>query len=254
MRWWIAVVVAVVPLVAAADEPKPKPVDIKPFRAQLIVLADASGGTYVVKPGEDPRVFYGPAKTLYEQVVSGRSANGDAWDIATWSPRSPEFKPGSIARKLDGSFEKFCSDEIKVGLTLVTGDKAKAILDKYQFVTSGIFHLPHALFRDDSGVYYYVDQLAKTYGGHGYRVFVGKKGAMKQLPLTDVASDSGGEVFATKGGDLQLTVTDAGGKTAVWGKGGKKTPLVVLNVERDEAMIFRDLGVYTFIGTLCDDI
>jgi hypothetical protein len=253
MRWWLAVVVAVVPLVASAGEPKPKPVDIKPFRDQLIVLVDAAGSTYVVKPGTDPRVFYGPGKTLYDQVVSGRSANGDAWDIATWSPRSPEFKPGSIARKLDGSFEKYCSDDIKTGLTLVSGDKAKAVLDKYQFVTSAIFHLPHALFRDDSGVYYYVDQLAKTYGGHGYRVFVGKKGAMKQLPLSDVASDSGGEVFATKSGELQLTVTDQGGKTAVWGKGGKKTPLVVLDVERDEAMIFRELGVYAFIGTLCDD-
>lgn len=254
MRWWLAVVVAVVPLVAAADEPKPKPVDIKPFRDQLIVLVDASGGTYVVKPGEDPRVFYGPAKTLYDQVVSGRGANGDAWDISTWSPRSPEFKPGSIARKEDGSFEKFCSDEVRTGLTLVTGAKAKAILDKYQFVTTGIFHVPQAFLRDDSGVYYYVDRLNKVYGGNGYRVFVGKKGALKQLPLTDVASDSGGQVFATKGGDLRLTITEQGGKTAVWGKGEKKTPLIVLDVERDEAMIYRDLGVYTFIGTLCDDL
>ena len=29
--------------------------------------------------------------------------------------------------------------------------------------------------RDDSGVYYYVDRIAKIYGGKGYRVFVGKK-------------------------------------------------------------------------------
>ena len=254
MRWWIAVVVAVAPLVAAADEPKPKPVDIKPFRDQLIVLADASGGTYVVRPGAEPRVFYGPGKTLYEQRVTGRSANGDAWDIAAWSPRSPDFQPGSIARKADGSFEKYCSNDIHTGLTLATGDKAKAVLDKYQFVTTGIFHVPHALMRDDAGVYYYVDQLSKAYGGKGYRVFVGKKGAMKQLPLADVASDSGGEVFATKGGDLRLTITDSGTKTAAWGKGSKKTALIVLDVERDEAMIFRDLGVYTFIGTLCDDI
>ena len=35
-------------------------------------------------------------------------------------------------------------------------------------------------------------------------MFVGKKGAMKQLPLTDVASDTAGEVFATKTGDLRL--------------------------------------------------
>jgi hypothetical protein len=244
----------VVPVVASADEPKPRPVDVKPFRDTLIVLADASGGTYVVKPGDDPRVFYGPGKTLYEQVVTGRSANGDAWDVSTWSPRAPGYQPGSLGRKQDGSFEKFCGGDIRTGLTLVTGDKAKAILDKYQFVSSGIVHVPHALMRDDAGVYYYVDALAKPYGGHGYRVFVGKKGAMKQVPLSDTASDSAGEVFSTKSGDLRLTITDQGSKTAVWGKGGKQTPLIVLDTERDEPLIFRDLGVYKFLGTLCDDL
>ena len=38
-------------------------------------------------------------------------------------------------------------------------------------------------------------ELAKAYGGEGYRVFSGKKGAMKQLPLTDVAHDTGGDVL-----------------------------------------------------------
>jgi hypothetical protein len=254
MRWWIAVVVVVAPLVAAADEPKPKPVDIKPFRDQLIVLADAAGGTYVVKPGDDKRMFFGTGKTLYEQVVVGGGSDGDAWNINVWAPRVSGYQPGSLYRRADGSFDKFCGGDTKTGLSLVTGNKAKAVLDKYQFVTTGLIHRPHALLRDDTGIYYYIDALAKVYGGKGYRVFVGKKGAMKELPLADVASDSAGEVFATKSGDLRLTVTEQGSKSGVWAKGGKTTALLVLDPDRDEPVIFKELGVYSFLGTICDDL
>jgi hypothetical protein len=241
------------PLVARADEPKPRPVDIKPFRDKLIVLADAAGGTYVVKPGEDAQVFYGTGKTLYAQVVVGRSANEDGWSVDVWAPRTAGYQPGSIIRRPgNGAFEKFCGGDTKTGLSLVTGDKARAILDKSQFVTTALMRTPHAFLRDDAGVYYYVDQLRKDYGGKGCRVFVGKKGAMKALPLTDVAIDSGGEVFATKTGDLRLVIGEDT-KTAVWVKGGKTTKLTVLDMDRDEPIIFKELGIYSFIGTICDD-
>jgi hypothetical protein len=257
MRQWVAVVVVAFPLVAAAGDPKPKPVDIKPFRDKLVVLADAAGGTYVVKPGEDAQMFYGTGKTLYAQVVVGRGANADGWNIDVWAPRAPGYQPGSIYRRPGtGVFEKFCGGENKTGLTLVTGDKAKAILDKSQFVTTAMFRTPHAFLRDDTGTYYYVDQLRREYGGKGYRVFVGKKGAMKALPLTDVAIDSAGEVFATKSGDLRLVIDDDGvtRKSATWAKGTKKTSLTVLDMSRDEPIIFKELGIYTFLGTICDDL
>lgn len=254
MRWWVVVLVAVVPLVAAAGDPKPRPVDLAPVRDKLIVLADAAGGTYVVKPGADAQMFYGTGKTLYAQVVVGRSANGDGWSVDVWAPRAPGYQPGSIIRRPGGAaFEKFCGGDHKTALTLVTGDKAKAILDKSTFVTTALLRAPHALLRDDSGIYYYIDQLRREYGGKGYRVFVGKKGAMKALPLTDVAIDSGGEVFATRSGELRLVVDDDP-KTASWKKGGKSTKLIVLDAQRDEPIIFKELGIYSFLGTICDDL
>ena len=253
MRWWLAVVVAVAPAIAAADGPKPRPVDIKPFRDKLIVLVDGAGGTYVVKPGEDAQMFYGTGKTLYAQVVVGRGANEDGWNVDVWAPRAPSYQPGTIYRRPGtGVFEKFCGGENKTGLTLVTGDKAKAVLDKSTFVSTAMFRAPHAFLRDDNGVYYYVDALRAEYGGKGYRVFVGKKGAMKQLPLSDVAIDSAGEVFATKSGDLRLVAGSA--PTATWVKGSKKVQLTTIDAERDEAIIFKDLGIYTFLGTICDDL
>lgn len=255
MRWWVAVAFVAFPLVAAAGDPKPKAVDIKPFRDKLIVLADAAGGTYVVKPGEDAQIFYGTGKMLYAQVVVGRGANEDDWNVNVWAPRAPGYQPGSIERH-SGAFEKFCGGENKTALTLVTGDKAKAILDRSQFVSTAMFRTPHAFLRDDAGAYYYVDQLRREYGGKGYRVFVGKKGAMKSLPLTDTAIDSAGEVFATKSGDLRLVINDDGTtpKTATWVKGGKKTTLTILDMQQDEPIIFKELGIYSFLGTICDDL
>ena len=255
MRWWIAVVVALAPLVAAAEDPKPKSVDIKAIRDQVIVLTDAAGGVYVVKPGEDARMFYGTGKTLYEQVVTGRSANEDGWSVETWAPRAIGYQPGSIMRRPGtGEFEKYCGGDNKTGLTQVTGDKAKAILDKSRFMTTALIRGPHALLRDDNGTYYYIDALRKEYGGKGYRVLVGKKGALKPLPLADIAIDGAGEVFATKGGALSLVIEEGEPKSGSWKKGEKKTPLTMLDLARDTPVIYRELGVYTFLGTICDDL
>ena len=254
--WWV--VLALAPVTASAGEPKPTPVDIKPIRDHLIVLQDAQGGTYVVLSGKDSRAFYGTGKTLYEQVVINAGSDGEtgAWDIGVWAPRVPNIQPGSLIHKADGSFERFCGDKHQVGLSQVTGDKAKKILDQSSFVSTALIRSPHLIARDDAGIYYYVDKIRDEYGGKGFRVFVGKKGAMKQLPLTDIASDSAGEVFATKTGDLRL-VRDKGDSDkpiATWVRGEKRTQLVRLDPDVDSPLIFKDLGVYTFIGTICDDL
>jgi hypothetical protein len=239
-------------------EPTPKPVDIKAMKSKATVLTDAQGGTYVVFRGDEPKVFFGPnGKTLYEQLIVGTSSDGEGgWELNTWAPRIvDEPHLGSITRKKDGTFERTCRDQDQAGLTELSGDKAKAIVDKAAFVTSGIIRVPHLLARDDSGVYYYVDRIAKIYGGKGYRVFVGKKGAMKPMPLTDVASDSAGEVFSTKSGDLRLVRQSEKAKDSMtWVKGEKRNELVFLDTSTNSAVIFKDLGLYTFLGTVCDNI
>ena len=240
----------------AAADPSPKPVDVKALRANATVLTDAQGGIYVVFLGEDKRLFYGPnAKAVYEQIIFGSGSSGDSYDLSTWAPRLPGVRYGGFARKEDHTYSKSCDGKDDAVLTELTGDKARAILDKTAFLTSGIVRVAHLLARDDSGVYYYVDRLAKTYGGKGYRVFVGRKGAMKQMPLTDVASDSAGEVFSTKSGDLRLVRnTDNAKDTMTWVKGEKRSDLVFLDTDVNSQVIFKDLGIYTFLGTLCDNV
>jgi len=244
--------------VAAAD-PKPSAVDIKPFRAELLVFKDANGGTYVVRNADsESRLFYGTGKQLYQQIIVGRSRNGDAWSINTWAPRIPQMRPAYFERKQDGTFQKSCDGKDDFVLTQLTGDKAKAVLDNSEFMTEALVRRPHLLARDDSGVYYYVDRLAQAYGGKGFRVFVGKKGAMKQLALTDVASDSVGEVFSTKTGDLRLTTqhseADNAPHKAMWIRGDKRVELLSLDLEVNSPVIFTDLGIYKFIGTLCENV
>jgi hypothetical protein len=259
-RGWVVATGVLLGLAAsAAADPAPKPVDIKARKAQAIVLQDAQGGTYVVlRDGDDPKVFYGPsAKALYEQVIIGSSSDGEGrWEFDTWAPRVAEGAHlGAIERKKDGSFEKSCRGKDDMGLTELSGEKARVVLDKAAFLTMAIVHVPHLLARDDSGVYYYVDRIAKVYGGKGYRVFVGKKGAMKQMPLTDVASDSAGDVFSTRSGDLRLVRNSEDSKEKMtWVKGEKRTDLVFLDTDVNSVVIFKDLGIYTFLGTLCDNV
>lgn len=258
-RWWWALILCAG---TAAAEPKPKAVDIKPFKDRLVVLQDSEGGVYVVLPGafgsgDSARIFYGtPKKPLYEQVVVGRFSNQEAgtWDVSTWSPRVPNYQPGSVSKREDGSFIKFCGSDNPTELTQVSSDKAKTILDKGQFLTTAMVRRPYMLARDDNGVYYYVDVIRDQYGGNGYRVFVGKKGALKQKPLTDIAKDSAGDVFATKTGDLRIVKnTDANSKTEiVWIKGGKRSTLVALDVDQNAPIIFKQLGVYEFTGNICE--
>ncbi len=244
---------------SAAADPKPKSVDIKDIRDKLVVLQDPDGGVYVAVPQSAGRVFYGAsgkAKNLYEQVVFGGGSDGTtgAWDANVWAPRATTSGPTSIGRDNAGAFVRWCGNGNRTELTEVSGDKAKAVIDKSKFLTSAVVRRPHLLARDEAGVYYYVDVIRKDYGGKGYRVFIGKKGAMKQKPLTDIATDTAGDVFGTKTGDLRIVNNvEKGGTTVAWVKGGKREQLLSLDVQDNSALIYKDLGVYGLIGTICEN-
>jgi hypothetical protein len=259
-RGWVVVVAASVAGLlagAAGAEPKPTTVDIKPIKDKLLVLQDARGGTYVVyrEQGQDPRVFFGSAKRLHEQIIVGGSSDGGSWSVILWAPRIPGMRYASLDFKKDGTYEKTCDGKDDAVLGPLSGAKAAAVLDKAAFLTTAMVYRPHLLARDDAGVYYYVDKLARSYGGKGYRVFVGKKGMMKRMPLVDIASDSAGEVFSTKTGSLRLVnaVEDTKAST-VWIKGEKRTDLIRLDPDVNSALIFSELGLYTFLGTTCDNV
>jgi hypothetical protein len=251
----------------AAADPAPKAVDIKSFKDKLVVLKDANGGYYAVayERDEEPHIFYGTAKVLHEQLYEGpRSRNGDGWSVAIQAPRTEYPFMAHFERLKDGGgYRVYCGNDPKkhknIGLTQITGDEAKKILDKSQFLTTAVIRRPHMLARDDRGVYYYVDVLRDVYGGNGHRVYVGKKGAMKLLALQDIASDSAGEVYSTKTGDLRLVRyndrdSNQTKPTAQWIRGEKRTELIYLDIYMNQQLVSRDLGIYQYSQTICGDI
>jgi hypothetical protein len=235
---------------------KPQAIDPKPMAAQLDVYKDDLGGYYVTPSlgqGGDDRdkwVFFGDGKTMYQQRVIGGGSSGDGQDWSLWAPRVKGITYGSIELQ-KGVATVHCREKDPRALKKLTADEAKTFFKAAQFLPPLWRRSAHFLARDDDGTYYYVDQLLEDYGGKGFRVYVGQKGAMKELPLTNSVSDSAGEIFATKTGELKI-VTSSDGK-AYWKKGGKKVDLVVLDPFPNRYLIYRDLGIYGQLGAICDD-
>lgn len=252
------------PARADSKDPKPAAVDIKPLRDKLAVFEDEHGDTYIAYLPDsvsDARLFFAAAnsKAAYEQVIVTRSADGStgAWDLGMWAPRQSSVSPASIRRDAAGKYIRSCNrndrEVLELQLKQLGADRAKGVIDKLEFRASAIVHRVQLFARDDSGVYYYVDRLAKDFGGKGYRVFSGKKGAMKELPLTDVAMDTAGEVYSTKSGDVRFVKEQQGGK-AFWIKGEKRTELSLLDEYANSHLIWSELGIYNFLGTMCDEL
>lgn len=241
---------------------KQKPIDIKPVADKLDIYRDDTGMFYVSpragsalpKDQEDPNqwVFYGDGKTLYQQRIVGMSHDGSkgGYDWTIWAPRVRGLSNASLVLSKDKPYAECKLRDGKKPLTQLTGDEVKALLQRATFLPPLWQRAAHFLARDDDGVYYYVDELREEYGGNGHRVFIGQKGVMKEQAMTNVVSDSAGEIYATKAGDLKI-ITE-GGK-AFWKKGAIKKELVVLELMQNRYLIYRELGIYGQLGIICDD-
>ena len=222
-------------------------VDVSAVKAQFEVYTDGEGGYFVVAPGDTDMTFHGDGKTMYRQRSISSSRNGAAWSRRMWSPRVDHVADLSV----DGGKGTMACGEESYDITQVTGAEATKIIDKAVFKKPLWTRQAHALSRDDRGVYYYVDRNLEEYGGKGYRLFAGQKGAMKELGLTNIVSDSEGEIFASKKGELRFVQEQT---KAVWIKGDKRTELVAVPLDRNLAMIYGELGVYEgSLGTPCDE-
>jgi hypothetical protein len=242
---------------AHADKDKHAPIDVKPMIEKLDVYKDDVGNYLVtpkplaIKDDAEKWLFYGTGKAMYLQRVIGSGSSGDELTWAVWSPRVKGLAMAHITNTTKGA-EVRC----KAGrdnhqkLVPLAPDQAKAVLTKATFYPPLWEHSAHFLARDDDGVYFYVDIRREEYGGKGHRVFMGKKGSMKQLSMTNIVSDSAGEIYSTKSGELKI-VTGSDGK-AYWKKGGKKVELVVLELGNNRYVIYRDLGIYGSLGVVCD--
>lgn len=260
-----ALAVVLAPLVAglpgADARPRKKKVkddleDISKVKKDLAVLTDEDGEVYVVEDrwGDEHWAFFGDGKVLHRLRVYGGGADGSkgTFEYSFWSPR---VERAYIGKNDKGEYYVQCGngdDGETVKLTRMPDADAKKVLDTASFRKPLWKRQAQALARDDAGNYYYVDRMRDEHGGKSHRIFAGPKGGMKELPMTNVVSDSVGEIYATKKGELRF-ITDP--NKATWIRGTAKTELTIIPLEMNIAMIYGELGVYDgSLGTPCDDM
>ncbi|RMH40778.1 MAG: hypothetical protein D6689_12760 [Deltaproteobacteria bacterium] len=228
------------------------PVSIADVKDKLVVLATDAGHYVVIEPfalGSE-HFYFGDGKRLYRQRTFGGGRDGDKqFSRRFWSPRVDHVAEIGFR---DGAWYVQCADR-KTPLAVAPEPEAARVLDKATFYGPLWRRQAYHLSRDDRGRYYYVDRLRDEYGGKGFRLFVGFKGRMKLTKLVNVVSDSEGDIFATRRGDLRL-VMGRDRKNATWHRGKKKVPLTTVPLVENLVLIYDELGVYDgqVLGTPCD--
>ncbi|WPB81017.1 hypothetical protein KYC5002_18015 [Archangium violaceum] len=145
-----------------------------------------------------------------------------------------------------------CGDRT-IPFTLLESEKAQELVQKATIEPNPQQYVPYALLRDQQGRYYLVERGFQPGQERSFRVYIGPKGNLQQQKMTDIVSDSEGEIFATKKGELRLLLDRAASST--WLEKKKKTELRSVPVDENLPLIYNELGVYTGarLGTPCDD-
>jgi hypothetical protein len=243
-------VLALYALRAAAAAPSDT-VDVTTVKAQLRVFDDGKGHYLVLVPfGGDmwSHFYWGDGKVFWAQRVFGGGSEGTvAFDKTLWDPRQPRGQASFWLK--EGVYTLGCGDRRTV-FQPTQEERGAAILSTATFKPPRWKHRAYALARDDSGTYYYVDR-AREEDIKDFRLWAGPRGQLKQLQMTNVVSDSEGDIFATRTGELRLVLDK---HESFWVKGKGRVPLKLLPLEENVRLIYSDLGVYAgeALGTPCD--
>jgi len=228
------------------------------------VCTDGKGHYVVVTPQEQKgsQLFYGDGKTFFQVAetpfgVGGthfleprffnKTANSDfrGQDWRVFSEVEVDAEKKTCAVRCGERTTPWTPMEPEPASKLLTGAKYEKNPQKY---------VPYALLRDTRGNYYLVEKGFHPEDEKSFRVYVGQKGSLKKQEMKDIVSDSEGQIFSTKKGELRLVVDRS--QTPMWIEGAKKkVELKVVPITENLPMIYNELGVYTGarLGTPCDD-
>jgi hypothetical protein len=226
-------------------------VDVSAVRDTLQVLTDDREHYLVLVPfGEMYEHFYwGDGKDFWAIQVFGGMQNGnESFERNFWDPRIRNRSQASFSLR-EGKYTLQCAER-QTTFHPADPKRQEEILKSATFHSQRWKRRAYALARDNGGTYWYVDRARKD-EITDFRLWSGPRGALKPLRMTNVVSDSAGDVFATKGGDLKLVL---GKNEASWVQGKKSKDLILLPLAENAQLIYGDLGVYTGqpLGTPCD--
>jgi len=230
---------------------------------KTIVCTDGKSHYVVVAPHERllNQMFYGDGKH-FVNVPMSPNLEGTAFVDPRFFDKdaNPDFRGLDfrvVSRVSTDEAKRTCSVQCGTRVTaLVVLDAAEAtkMLLAGKFEPNPFQWAPHALARDSRGAYYYVDRGSTPDTEKSFRVFVGPQGALKEHGKASVVSDSRGETFSTRSGELHFLVgPDA---SPMWVHAKVKTKLTQVPVNENLHLVYTDLGVYRGkrLGTPCDDI
>jgi hypothetical protein len=238
-----------------ADTDSIPAVDVSDVKDKLVVLSDGKQHYLAVVPFANniyTHLYYGDGKRFYAQLVSGGGSVGTTqWDRVFWEPRVSAPWQGAINFK-DDKYAVQCGDRA-TDFTPLGADEQAKLLGSATFHKTLWTHRAYSLARDNKGTYYFVDRLREPEDNRSFRLFAGPRGNMKLLKMTNVVSDSQGDIFTTKKGELRLVLDR---KHPSWFAGKAETELINLPLEDNRMLIYTDLGVYAGqrLGTPCDDL
>ncbi len=142
--------------------------------------------------------------------------------------------------------------EREVRVPMLSTEDGVKLVQAAKFGEGPFSRKPHALLRDRVGNYYYVDTSTLPNREKDFHVYVGQRGRMKRQQLTNALSDTAGDLFTTKTGELRLSLDSE--KGSFWHDKAAQRALRVVPVNENLDVIFTELGVYSGrLGNPCDD-
>jgi len=256
------------PLPKAAGEPPPwgdaKTLGQRITLSQAGVCTDGKGHYVFHVPGTGswPQLFYGDGKRMTRVQLAETLGGATFFEPRFFDANSnPNFRGADIRLHSSVEFDAGKGSCVVRGgtqgteLRVLPSNHAQELLATAALAPSPALRVPHALARDEHGNYYYVDKGSTPATAGSFRLYMGPKGNMKLQKMTNVVSDSQGEIFSTKTGDLRLIV-GPGGTQSTWVKGAARTSLLAVPVQENLRMIWTELGVYAGEkrSNPCDDL
>lgn len=251
-------------VLASAAARAEAPVVDDALRSTLIVLDDGKHHRIALSVADGKsRLFYSdgdPAR--YVAVPTDPSENTGAMPDGSWkrSFLDPRFPPRNRIKDYRDIGKSVTAVSYAGGKYLLQCGERKTALQPVvppalataRFSTR-VHQRPYALARDTRGRYYYVDRGDTPLTEKAFRLFVGEKGALKKLKMTNVVSDSEGDIFSTPGGKLRLILS---ANESTWIEPEETRKLTLVPIDDNQPMIWNELGIYVGekLGTPCDDL
>jgi TolB-like protein len=252
------------PSPAPAAKPAPVPWVEEPARVELgvrtrrAVFTDGAGHYVTLVPaGIEEPLFSGDEKKLFRAWLVGGGRDGErSWSLTFWDPRFPSGYQRTFESR-DGKAVLRCGER-EIAFRHVAPQEARALLADVKPFKPRWRRYPRALARDDDGNYYLLEGARGADGKPAprddFRLWIGPKGRMVQVELTDTATDAGGLLALSRAGRFSVKHDPSGATRAEWSTAAGTRALTWLDPEDHGSLIYTGLSVWAgqSLGTPCD--